>query len=95
MIEYSVVGKIVDTTNIYDDEGALLKEPVYIEGWHVNMPVLVPELISFQVFPPYPQRVYSGAETFFYKFYSEDQWLILLDELSKPAEEPEEVVDEE
>lgn len=99
MKEYSVVGKIVDTVNIYDDEGMIVNELRYIDGWYVNMPYEYPDVAQYEVFPEEPQRVYSGAETFFYKFDSEEQWLSIVAEWEKeiveilPSEVPE-VVEE-
>ena len=77
MSEHSVIGTIIDAPGTYNEEGSEVTAPSYLEGWHVNMIELVPELAAHQVFPPHPLRVYAGVETVFLRFADEVEWLAI------------------
>ena len=77
--EHSVIGLIVDQPGTYDEEGNELTPPTYIEGWHVNMTELLPDLAQYQVFPEEPLRVYAGIDTVFLRFADEAEWLTVLE----------------
>lgn len=73
--EHSVIGLLVDVPGTYDEQGNELVPPTYLDGWHVNMTQLLPELVAHQVFPQAPYRVYAGAETVFLRFADKAEWL--------------------
>lgn len=76
MIEYSVIGLIVDVPGQYDADVVEIVPPVYLPGWYVNATTLPEGWESYQVFPENPVRVYSGdVVTFFFDFKSEEEWL--------------------
>ena len=63
MNDLSIIGKIVDAPETYDDEGNQLTAPTYIAGWHVNTTSEVPEWSDYLLDPqpPTPYRVYAGG----------------------------------
>lgn len=75
---------------IYDIDTTDPENPVSIaqDGWHVNSTEQVEGLDQYLVTPQSPRQVFWGADTYCYKFDSEEQALSLLG-LSEP-----EVVDE-
>lgn len=76
MIEYSVIGLILETPETYDDSGAVLTESVYKDGFHVNSTEITEDLKQYQIFPENPVRIYAGDKsgTVFLKFKDSDEW---------------------
>lgn len=68
----SIIGKIhtVDNTDT--------ENPVFIEidGYHVNSTELVAGLEDFLVEPNSPKQTFFGVPTYFYKFPSEEIFII-------------------
>lgn len=79
MIEHNVVGRIIDVPGTYDEDGSELTPAIYLDGWHVNMTELLPELVQHQVFPLNPMRVYADTETVFLQFADEAEWLAVVE----------------
>ena len=65
MNNQSIIGKIVDTSGTYDEEGNQLTAPTYIAGWHVNTTSKVAEWADYlcDPQPSTPMRVYAGGVT--------------------------------
>ena len=82
--ENSVIGRIVDVPGTYSEEGVEITPPTYVDGWHVNMTELLPELQQYQVFPEQPLRVYAGIETVFLRFSDEAEWLAVVKGWAQP-----------
>ena len=63
MNNQSIIGKIVDTSGTYDDEGNQLTAPTYIAGWHVNTTSEVAGWADYlcDPQPSTPVRVYAGG----------------------------------
>ena len=63
MNDQSVIGKIVDTSGTYDEEGNQLTVPTYISGFHVNTTSEIPEWSDYMrdPQPATPYRVYAGG----------------------------------
>jgi len=75
MNNQSIIGKIVDTSGTYDDEGNQLTAPTYIAGWHVNTTSEVADWSAYLCDPQpvTPMRVYAGdVTTVCYSFPDED-----------------------
>ena len=65
MKNIDVIGKIVDTSGTYDEEGNQLTAPTYIAGWHVNTTSEVAEWADYlcDPQPTTPVRIYAGGVT--------------------------------
>ena len=63
MNNQSIIGKIVDTSGTYDEEGNELTAPTYIAGWHVNTTSEVAGWADYlcDPQPSTPMRVYAGG----------------------------------
>ena len=63
MNDQSVIGKIVDTSGTYDEEGNQLTAPTYIIGWHVNTTSEVADWADYlcDPQPSTPIRIYAGG----------------------------------
>jgi hypothetical protein len=63
MNNQSIIGKIVDTSGTYDDEGNELTAPTYISGFHVNTTSEVADWSDYlcDPQPSTPMRVYAGG----------------------------------
>jgi hypothetical protein len=75
MNNQSVIGKIVDTSGTYDEEGNQLTAPTYITGFHVNTTSEVADWADYlcDPQPSTPMRVYAGGVTpVCYRFPDED-----------------------
>ena len=75
MNNQSIIGKIVDTSGTYDDEGNQLTAATYKQGWHVNTTSEVAEWAGYlcDPQPSTPMRVYAGGVTpVCYSFPDED-----------------------
>lgn len=57
------IGLVVLEQGTYDDEGNQLTEPVFADGFHVNLRVregfVLPDLSAFTVYPQKPRRVWA------------------------------------
>jgi hypothetical protein len=84
MNNQSIIGKIVDTSGTYDEEGNQLTVPTYIAGFHVNTTSEVPEWSDYlcDPQPSTPMRVYAGdVVPVCYRFPDEDTF----NELQEPT----------
>jgi len=75
MRNIDVIGKIVDTQGMYDDEGNQLTAPTYIAGFHVNTTSEVADWSAYlcDPQPTTPMRVYAGGVVpVCYRFPDED-----------------------
>ena len=63
MNNLSIIGKIVDAPETYDDDGDLLTAATYIAGWHANTTSEVAEWSAYLLDPQpvTPYRVYAGG----------------------------------
>ena len=63
MNNQSIIGKIVDTSGTYDEEGNELTTTTYKQGWHVNTTSEVPEWADYLCGPQptTPVRIYAGG----------------------------------
>jgi hypothetical protein len=63
MKNIDVIGKIVDTSGTYDEEGNQLTAPTYIAGWHVNTTSEVADWSDYlcDPQPTTPVRIYAGG----------------------------------
>ena len=63
MNDLSIIGKIVDAPETYDDDGDLLTAATYIAGWHANTTSEVAEWSAYLLDPQpvTPCRVYAGG----------------------------------
>jgi len=63
MNDLSIIGKIVDAPETYDDDGDLLTAATYIAGWHANTTSEVAEWSAYLLDPQpvTPYRVYAGG----------------------------------
>ena len=85
MNNQSIIGKIVDTSGTYDDEGNQLTAPTYIAGFHVNTTGEVAEWADYlcDPQPSTPMRVYAGGVTpVCYRFLDEDTFNELQDTIT-------------
>lgn len=64
-----IIGKIYDISG--DAENPTVIE---LEGWHVNSTEPVAEWEQWLVEPSHKRRVFAGADTYCYKFDSEQQF---------------------
>ena len=64
-----IIGKLY---KISGDEESL--KATELEGWHVNSTEPVPEWEQWQVEPEHKRRVFADADTYCYKFDSEEQF---------------------
>ena len=75
MKNIDVIGKIVDTQGMYDEEGNELTATTYKQGWHVNTTSKVTEWADYlcDPQPTTPVRIYAGGVTpVCYSFPDED-----------------------
>jgi hypothetical protein len=75
MNDQSIIGKIVDTSGTYDEEGNQLTAPTYISGFHVNTTSEVADWADYLCDPQpiTPVRIYAGGVTpVCYSFPDED-----------------------
>ena len=85
MNNQSIIGKIVDTSGTYDDEGNQLTAPTYIAGFHVNTTGEVADWSAYlrDPQPSTPMRVYAGdVTTVCYSFPDEDTFNELQDTIT-------------
>jgi len=63
MNNQSIIGKIVDTSGTYDEEGNELTTTTYKQGWHVNTTSEVADWSDYlcDPQPSTPMRVYAGG----------------------------------
>jgi hypothetical protein len=57
------VGMLVDNPGMYNDEGEVIQEPTFIEGWHVDIAMegeLSETLKKYQIFPKNPVHTVAG-----------------------------------
>ena len=69
-----ILGKIIDTPAVTDDEGNVVTPTTYKSGWHVDAPYPVPELEPYRVEPQSPRHTYAGATTYHYRFTDEAEF---------------------
>lgn len=73
-----VHGVIPDITAIVADGEA---QPL-LTGWHVNSDVYIVGLDGYRVHPAAPYNVIAGADTYYYRFDDEAQWLAVAEEFN-------------
>ena len=68
---------------LYDIDNTDPENPVVTElsGWHVNSTQKLEGLDDYLVTPTVPKVVFSGVDTWFYRFESEQQAVELLPEV--------------
>lgn len=69
-----VLGKIIDTPAVADDDGNVVTPATYKTGWHVDAPYPVPELEPYRVEPQSPRHTYAGTKTYHYRFADEAEF---------------------
>lgn len=74
MIELSEIGLIVKKAGTYDENGEQTKAPTYVAGWHVNSTESIPEFESYEIEVKTPVRIYTGGDTVFLRFDSEQHF---------------------
>lgn len=73
MIQIDPIGTLY-TPGTYDAQGQVITAPAVIPGYHVNTTRPVDAWSAKQVTPATPQRVFAGAQTFFYTFADADEY---------------------
>ncbi|MDM8181250.1 hypothetical protein [Marinobacter salarius] len=71
-----VIGTIVDTPAVLNEEGMVIIEPTYLPGWHVDTTYPVPELDIYLLDPQPTTRAhqFAGVRTYAYRFPDEQAW---------------------
>lgn len=76
MIQIDDIGPIFESV-ASDASGSAIGQPAQIDGWHVNATHAVAGWEVYRVNPTYPRRVFGGAQTVFYTFASEREFLAM------------------
>ena len=76
---YDLIGVIHKPTGVMltDAEGMQYPEMAALDGYHVNVLEVTPELAPYIVTPETPTRVFAGVTTHCLKFANRDEWLAL------------------
>ena len=72
----NIIGNIY-TPGTHDEDGNELTAQVLQEGYHVNVAILMPDMLPYQIEPTTPSRTFAEHETYYLQFVDRNEWLAL------------------